>query len=230
MSAAVVIYSGGLDSTVLLHKAVREYTTVHALSFHYGQKHSVKELECARENARRLQTPHSIIDLSFFSQLTRGSSALTDTSIDIPHISEVLGDPQPVTYVPNRNMMLISIAAAFAETHKASKIVYGAQAHDTFSGYWDATKEFLDSINQVLSLNRRNDIQIEAPLLTLKKPEIIKLGIALNVDFNITWTCYNGRARACGTCPTCADRIKAFMDCDLKDPIEYETSIPWSTK
>jgi 7-cyano-7-deazaguanine synthase len=101
------------------------------------------------------------------------------------------------------------------------------QAHDTFSGYWDASPEFLKKINELLGLNRRNKITVIAPFEKYKKCDIVKRGIELGVDFSKTWTCYNGRKKACGTCPTCADRIQAFMENKVIDPVEYEVEIPW---
>ena len=226
---AVIILSGGLDSTTLLHYVKKElkYDEIYALTFNYGQRHK-KEIECAKYQATSVGCKeHKIIDISFFKDLTKGASALTDESIHVPHIKDVLGDPQPITYVPNRNMILLSIATAYAESVGASDVFYGAQAHDTYSGYWDASPEFLDKINEVLSLNRRHIISIKAPFIHLKKRDLIALGLKLGVDYSRTWTCYNGKDKACGVCPTCSDRIKAWKDIGQKDPLEYAIDIEW---
>lgn len=226
MKNKVLILSGGLDSTVLLYDSYVKYgNNLHTLTYDYGQKH-MKEIDCAFKISKKLNIHNRILDVTFIKSIAR--SALTSSDIDVPNIKDVLGDPQPVSYVPNRNMMLLSIAASYAESINADEVIYGAQAHDTFSGYWDASPEFLTAINNVLNLNRRNKIQITAPFINMNKTDIVKLGQKLNVDYSDTWTCYNGREKACGTCPTCANRLKAFIDAKIKDPIEYEVNIDWS--
>ena len=225
--SVVVVLSGGLDSTTLLYEVAQEYAYVYTISYEYGQKHS-KELEWAKYHSDKLGVKeHKVLDITFMKDITKGASALTDDDIEVPHIKDTIGDPQPISYVPNRNMILLSIAVSYAEAKGATKVFYGAQAHDTYSGYWDASPEFLPCINSVIALNRRNKISIEAPFITLKKPDLISKGIALGIDYAETTSCYNGREKACGTCPTCSDRIKAFMDAGMKDPIEYETEIKW---
>lgn len=226
----VIILSGGLDSTVLLYyikKNCSYMEGLYTITYDYGQKHK-KEIEMAEYQAEKAGVlEHKIIDISFIKDLTKGASALTDESIKIPSIKEVLGHPQPITYVPNRNMILLSIAVGFAEARKCDYIFYGAQAHDTYSGYWDASPEFLPKINEVVKLNRKNKISIIAPFINYKKYKIVQLGKELGVDFSKTWTCYKGLKKACGVCPTCADRIKAFMDAGEIDPLEYDIEINW---
>jgi 7-cyano-7-deazaguanine synthase len=232
MSKAVIILSGGLDSSVLLGSVVSQYgaENTYPITFNYGQRH-VEERFYAFEQSHHFKIPHSnhqLLDLSFFQQVAAGS-ALTDHSIKVPHIRDVVGDPQPVTYVPNRNMMFLSIAAAFAEGVKATEVFYGAQQADTFSGYWDAAPEFLEAINNVLNLNRRNKITIQAPFMNMDKSEIIQLGTKLGVDFAKTLTCYEGSTPACGTCPACSNRIKAFLDAGAVDPLSYAIKLPWNS-
>lgn len=224
-SKAVCIFSGGLDSTVLLYSIKDEYD-VYALTFNYGQKHN-KEIDCAVDICTQHNIPHKVIDLSFFKDISKGGSALTDDAIDVPNVVDVLGLPQPPTYVPNRNMMLLSIAASYAESIEAQKVFYGAGGDDEHSGYWDCTKEFRASINNVLNQNRLNKIEICSPLVDMSKGEIVQLGSRLKVDFARTWTCYCGRNKACGKCPTCANRLKGFISAGLIDPLEYEVDIPW---
>lgn len=223
--AAVVLLSGGLDSSVLLHRVAREqkFDAIHALSFNYGQRHA-KELRCARKQAAAAGAAHRIIDVSFMGELLRGGSSLIAGGAKVPELSELeAGDlQQPSTYVPNRNMMLLSMAAAFAEAQGIHDIFYGAQAQDEY-GYWDCTADFLERINAVLALNRKEPVLIHAPLVTTPKSEIVRLGTELGVDFSQTWSCYRGEQLACGTCPTCVERLKAFETAGLADPIPYSS-------
>ncbi len=217
---ALAIVSGGMDSVTLLHYLVkREGKTTAVLSFTYGQKHS-REIEFARWQAEALGCqPHLVVDLSMLAPLF-ASSALVSEQIAVPDIAAVQGDPQPVTYVPNRNMIFLSIAAAAAETLGIRTIYYGAQAHDLY-GYWDTTPDFLQRINALLSLNRKNAILVDAPLVHLSKADVLRLGQELGVDYSRTWSCYRGGQQACGRCPTCAERLAAFAVLGLRDPLPY---------
>jgi len=129
---------------------------------------------------------------------------------------------QPPTYVPNRNMMLLSMAVAYAEAHRIRNVFYGAQAQDEY-GYWDCTSDFVDRINGVLELNRRDRVTVHAPFVGMRKAETVRLGLRLGVDFSHTWSCYRGGERACGTCPTCVERLHAFAAVGADDPIAYST-------
>jgi 7-cyano-7-deazaguanine synthase len=221
MEDSVVIVSGGMDSVTLLHYLIkREGKKPAVLSYIYGQKHS-KEIEYASWQAKALGCQlHQIMDLSMLVPAF-SSSALISRDISVPDISSVEGDPQLPTYVPNRNMIFIAIAAAFAETLDVEEVNYGAQAHDLY-GYWDTTPQFLSRINDLLSLNRNKAIQIKAPLVNLSKAEVLRLGLELGVDFSKTWSCYEGSELACGKCPTCAERLAAFDELGLRDPIQYK--------
>jgi len=139
----------------------------------------------------------------------------------VPDVAAVMGDPQPPTYVPNRNMIFLALAAAYAETNDVADIYYGAQSHDMY-GYWDTTPEFLAQLNQVYGLNRKTAVQIKAPLVNHSKTDILRLGLELEVDYAQTWSCYEGQETACGRCPTCAERLKAFANVGLVDPLPYE--------
>ncbi len=220
MTDAVVIVSGGMDSVTLLHHLVKRKKIRPAIiTFMYGQKHD-KEVEYAKENASLLGCPaHLILDLSLLQPLF-AKSALISPDIDVPDIADVMGDPQPPTYVPNRNMIFLALAAAYAETNEATDVYYGAQQHDIY-GYWDTTPQFLDSLNQIFSLNRKTPIQIRAPFVGYSKTDILKLGMELGVDYGRTWSCYEGHEVACGRCPTCAERLKAFADVGESDPLPY---------
>ena len=221
--AAVVLLSGGMDSTVLLWKTAEEAGAgeLHAISFDYGQRHG-RELDCARWQAAKAGVgTHRIIDVSFLAELVKEGTTLVRGGGDVPDLAS-LSDAelaQPPTYVPNRNMMLLSIAAAYAESQGVARVLYGAQAHDEY-GYWDCTEEFLTRLNAALALNRKTPVVIEAPFMREKKSELVRLGVGLGVDFAHTWSCYRGRERACGTCPTCVERLKAFREAGVADPLE----------
>ena len=221
---AVVLLSGGLDSSVLLHYVARELQCpeIHALSFNYGQRHS-RELACAAAQARLAGVAdHRVMDITFMGALIQNGSALLSGGAEVPDLDALTAEElaQPPTYVPNRNMMLLSMAAAYAEAHAMVDVYYGAQAQDEY-GYWDCTREFLNRINSVLALNRKQPVTIHAPFIAQPKAESVRLGLALGVDFAQTWSCYRGRAGACGTCPTCVERLNAFKANGATDPIPY---------
>lgn len=205
----------------------RSYNEIYALTFNYGQR-LVREIECAKQQAEILSIrEHKIIDLTFFKDISR-TSALTNLNINVPPAREAIGDAQSLSYVPNRNMMMLSIAAAYAESVGADKVYYGAQGADTHSGYWDASPEFLVSINEVLNLNRKNKIQIVAPFIEWDKTAIVIEGCKLAVDFRKTHTCYEGTEAACGRCVSDANRIQAFINAGYTDPVKYAIDIPWN--
>lgn len=229
----VVSHSGGLDSSTSLILAVEKYGAENVLSlgFDYGQK-QVIELERAKNLCDKLGVSRFVIDASNLGEIVKGKSAnIIGSEIEMPTIKDVLGDPQPVSYVPHRNMILFSYAAAFAESNDAQIIICGLQATDEY-GYWDTTMTFAAKMNEVYSLNRNppiklvapfNDMTKEAELTVLK--EIDKLELLTN-----TLSCYNpdSQGRSCGRCPTCAERIKAWMSIGEPDRIEYQISIPWN--
>jgi 7-cyano-7-deazaguanine synthase len=221
MIDAVIIVSGGMDSVTLLHYLIKsKQITPAVLTFVYNQKHD-KEVVCAKDNVSILNcNNHFVLDISFLKSIFDNSS-LISSHIDIPTINEVIGDPQPSTYVPNRNMIFLSLAAAYAENIGVKHIYYGAQKHDAY-GYWDTTPHFLTQLNNVYVQNRKTPIQIKAPFINYSKTEILKLGISLGVDYAKTWSCYKGENDACGICPTCSERLNAFSDLGLKDPLVYK--------
>ena len=230
----VVLFSGGMDSTVVLHHAAENFDTVHAISIDYNQRHR-RELRLAQDyihtfnkNKGSAVITHKFIDLQHFgASLT--TCALTNLDIDVPKMKDVIGDPQTVAYVPNRNMLFLSAAASVAEVLGATVIFYGAAKADDTSGYWDCTAEFRSLMNQILSLNRRNLIQIEAPLINMTKKEIIEYGVTLGVRFTDTHTCYNsyGTEEACGECPACSARLAGWIQSGYIDPIKYSRTIDW---
>jgi 7-cyano-7-deazaguanine synthase len=221
MTDSIAIISGGMDSVTMLHYLVKQkQKTPAVLTFTYGQKHS-KEIDFAKYQVQLIGLQeHKVVDLSMLSSAFAISS-LVSSLFEIPNIASVQGDPQPSTYVPNRNMIFLAIAAAFAETLKVSDIYYGAQAHDLY-GYWDTTPDFLERINALLSLNRKSTINIQAPLMKFSKMEVLRLGLELKVDYEKTWSCYKGDEYACGECPTCAERLAAFKEVGIQDPLSYK--------
>jgi 7-cyano-7-deazaguanine synthase len=225
---SIVIYSGGLDSTCLLYR-INKTSEVLSLIFNYGQRHSI-EIERAIENCVKLNIPYKVLDISFFKDIA-SSSALLDLNLEIPKIKEVAGHAQPLSHVPNRNMIFLSIAAAIAESIKASSIYYGAAEVDTHSGNWDCSLDFLKYINQTLNLNRSNQAQVVAPYITFSKADIIKDGVKNGVDFTKTHTCYNGKNEGCLECSACSSRVQGFIEAGYIDPKPYLISdkIPWTT-
>lgn len=221
---AVILLSGGIDSTVLLHLLAKRGYDLFALACRYGQRHS-RELECARVQAEIVGVESfDCIDMNFLGNLVRAGTALIDAGAAVPDLEDIpenLRD-QPPTYVPNRNMTLLSVAAASAEAIGAPRVFYGAQAQDEY-GYWDCTQAFLERINALLALNRRRPVTVEAPFMHCSKADNVRLGLELGVDFGKTWSCYRGGERACGTCPTCVERLNAFRSVGVNDPLSYES-------
>lgn len=227
MKKCVVPVSGGLDSTTILHLARKRQLEIHAVSFDYGQRHLDKELACAEQQVNAANVSSwKTIDIKFFKDIANTSS-LTNDDIEVADARDVLGDPQTVNYVPNRNMMMLSICAAYAESLKAEIVFHGAALVDSQAGFWDGSREFLQSINSLLSLNRRDRVQVECPLIKMSKEQIILKAVTLGVDLGKTWTCYRGEDKACGYCTACSSRIQGFMQAGYRDPLQYSREIPW---
>jgi len=223
MNGAVSLLSGGRGSSTLLHYVKNKFASrpLYALTIRYGQKH-VRETDCALAQARAAGVrEHRQIDLSFFGELVAAASALTDPAVPVPALAELAPGQldQPPTYVPNRNMLFLALAAAFAEARGSAAVFYGAQAQDRY-GYWDCTSEFLDRMNAVLGLNRRQPVVLQAPFMLLRKSEILKIGLDLRVNYAETWSCYRGGERPCGECPSCVERRAAFEALRVADPAE----------
>ncbi len=224
MKGAVVLLSGGVDSTVLLHwmrRRLGSEAELRALSFDYGQRHAY-ELEMARVQAKRAGVrEHRVVPFRFFADLIAGASALTDVRSVVPDGRTLSQEErnQPPTYVPNRNMVLLSVAAAYAEAVGLPVVSYGAHQSDAY-GYWDCTGDFVRAINVVLAQNRRKPVSIDAPFVEWNKTAIICVGMELNVDFSATWSCYRGIPPACGVCSTCRERRRAFKEAGVPDPLE----------
>ncbi len=225
MSEAVVLLSGGLDSSTVLAMALERGFKIVALTFDYGQRHR-KEIDSATRIAKHFGVKeHIVVPLDLGRYL---SSSLTQDSISIPSArsrSEI-GMEIPSTYVPARNIVFLSIASSIAESRGASSVFIAANAVD-FSGYPDCTPEFMDAFQKVLEVGTKagkegRGIKIEAPILRESKAEIVREAIRLKVPLKLTWSCYRGGAKACGVCDSCRLRLEGFEAAGVKDPLEYE--------
>lgn len=217
----VVPFSGGMDSTVLLYKALDEGYEVYALTYDYGQRHS-REIEAASNIINNLPVvSHKIVDVGFISQLAPTSS-LTNRNIATPNVKEVRGEAQPKSYVPNRNMIFLSIATAYAEANKCNIVWHGAAQADSLAGYYDGDETFVEAINAVNILNRENPVRIVAPLITLSKKDIVEEGIRLKVPFKSTYTCYAGEELADAETASSSLRLQGFVEAGYKDPLQYK--------
>lgn len=222
MKKAVVLLSGGLDSTTCLAYAISQGYTCYALSFDYGQKHT-SELMAASRIAKKFNVKiHEIFQLSI-GRL--GGSALTDDAIAIPNHTE--SNSIPVTYVPARNTIMLSIALGWAEILDADAIFIGVSSVD-YSGYPDCRPEYIQAFTEMARLATKQGvegrpIQIQTPLINLSKAETCQLGISLGVDYSETVSCYKAteNGRACGKCASCYLRKKGFDDADVVDPTRY---------
>ena len=228
MKKLVLTLSGGMDSSVLLYMAHEKgFDEIHTITFDYGQRHR-RELSCVMKQIVNLtdryniKVTNKVLDVNYIKTIAPTSS-LTNKDIDNPDISKMAGDAQPVSYVPFRNLMFLSICSSYAEGIKADTVWYGAAQVDSLAGYWDGSEEFVNAINNVNDLNRENRVKIEAPLLTMSKEEIILKGIELGVIFKDTWTCYSDREDrlADATTPSSSMRVKGFIDAGYRDPIDY---------
>ncbi|WP_125784178.1 7-cyano-7-deazaguanine synthase QueC [Pseudoalteromonas rubra] len=213
----VVIYSGGMDSYTVLNKALKSGYEVYALSFNYGQRH-VKELEVARQACDELGVAHKIVDISAINQLIGGSSLTDDIDVPEGHYEE---ESMKSTVVPNRNMILLSLAVGYAVSLKASKVFYGAHSGD-HAIYPDCRPEFVKKMDDVCRIANYEEIEIVCPYLNNTKIEILTDGLKMGLDYSKTWTCYNGREKACGKCGACQERLEAFSLNQANDPLPYE--------
>jgi len=211
---AVVVLSGGMDSTTLLYKVKKEGFQVTALSFDYGQKH-VKELEVAKQTCIELDISHEIINLAGIKQVMK-NSALTD-NIEVPegHYND---ENMKSTVVPNRNMIMVSIAIAEAVSIEAEAVYLGVHGGD-HAIYPDCRKEFIEKLNEVSKIANYHPVEIRAPYLEYDKGDIAIEGKELGVDYSLTWTCYKGEEKPCGKCGSCVERAEAFEKAGMIDTI-----------
>ncbi|OPY31019.1 MAG: queuosine biosynthesis protein QueC [Methanomassiliicoccales archaeon PtaU1.Bin124] len=222
---AIALLSGGLDSTVSLAYALSQGYEVVPLTMHYGQRHS-RELQSAKAVAKHYGLAHHVfIDLDLSSFRT---SALISKDVDVPMKRDAaeIGNDIPVTYVPARNIIFLSIAAGLCESEGADAMFIGANAID-YSGYPDCRPDFFRAFERTLQVGTKAGVEghaptIEHPLLYLTKADIVRLGKKLNAPLELTWSCYSGGAKACGKCDSCLLRLKGFEEAGYKDPIDYE--------
>ena len=210
----VVIFSGGMDSFTVLNRALKDGKEVYALTFDYGQKH-VKEIACASKVCQQLGVAHKVIDISAINQLLAGSSLTDDIEIPEGHYE---AESMKSTVVPNRNMILLSLAVGYAVSVKASQVYYGAHSGD-HAIYPDCRPEFVMKMNDVCKIANYEAVEIFSPYLTNNKSDILTDGLKMGLSYENTWTCYNGREKACGKCGACQERLEAFADNNVTDPL-----------
>ena len=216
---ALVILSGGMDSTTLLYEVIEKHgkENVSAITFDYGQRHK-KEIGCAMETASELHISLKILDLYILNEIA--PSTLTREELEIPE-GHYESENMKQTVVPNRNMVLISLAASYAIGIGAKYLYYGAHSGD-HSIYFDCRKEFVESISNTIKLCDETGLILKAPYIDIDKGDIVIRGKKLNVNYKSTWTCYKGKEKACGKCGSCIERLEAFEKAGISDPIEYE--------
>jgi 7-cyano-7-deazaguanine synthase len=217
---AVCIMSGGMDSTLSAYIMKSNGYEIIAVHFNYDQRTQTKELECFNNICESLEVKEKyILDLDFFKQL--GASALTDKSIEIPVCGVEEG--VPITYVPFRNGIFLSMAAAIAEKEEASLISIGVVQEDS-SGYPDCRENYIDAMQNAINLGTKDEtnIRIDRPLVHLLKSQIVEKSLELKVPLSLTWSCYKNENKACGVCDSCRLRLNGFKQAGVVDPIEYE--------
>lgn len=218
---AVCIISGGMDSALGAAIAQADGYEIIALHFNYGQRTERKELEAFRKIAAQLSVIESYeIDLDFFKQI--GASALTDSHIAVP--TGGIEPGIPITYVPFRNGIFISIATAIAEKHGAEALYIGVVEEDS-SGYPDCRERYIQAMEQAINLGTKDEtkLTIKMSLVHLKKEQIVQKALALQVPLADTWSCYQSETEACGVCDSCRLRLKGFELAGVTDPIPYQT-------
>jgi 7-cyano-7-deazaguanine synthase len=219
MKKAVCIVSGGMDSALSTKMAQNQGYEVIALHFNYGQRTQKKELEAFRALCEAMAIEQRYeIDLPFFEQI--GASALTDRSIDVP--TGGVEEGVPVTYVPFRNGIFLSIATALAEKHGAKALFIGVVEEDS-SGYPDCTSNYIEHMEQAINLGTKEEtkLHIAMPLVTLSKAQIVQKAFELGVPLEHTWSCYKESEKACGVCDSCRLRLNGFKQAGERDPIAY---------
>jgi len=214
----VVILSGGMDSTTLLYDIMNRGYIPYALTVNYAQRH-VKEIECAKETCKALKVTHKVIDLwQVGTELLQGSALTSDTAVPEGHYSE---KAMRATVVPNRNMILLSLAIGYAISIKAKKVFYGVHTGD-HTVYPDCRDVFTKAMKGAALLCDWSPIEVLALYQNIDKGDIVAKGLKLNVDYSKTWTCYKGMEKACGKCGSCVERILAFFKAKVDDPVPYE--------
>lgn len=218
---AVVIYSGGMDSFTMLHCLIKQGWEVAALSFNYGQRHK-KELTYAQLVCKARHITHHVVDLQVLNPLLQGSS-LTQKDVVVPegHYSE---ETMKATVVPNRNMIMLSIAVGYAVSRSFDHVYTAVHAGD-HAIYPDCRKVFVDAVSATSMISNYHAVSVQAPFIDISKGEILREGKKVGLgakDYALAWTCYNGRKKACGKCGACVERLEAFEEMGWVDPLPYE--------
>ncbi len=212
---AVLILSGGVDSTTLLYEIIKEGYEVQALTFNYAQRHK-KEIDCARKIAALLGVPHRVVDLCCLASLLGDSALLGGKEVPSCHYTE---EAARQTIVPNRNMILLAIATGYAEAHGISQVFYAAHKNDS-TIYPDCREDFVEAMKPAIRLATAwHPVELRAPFVNLTKAEIVKIGLELKVPYELTWSCYKGEETPCRSCPTCIEREEAFELNGAVDPL-----------
>jgi len=223
MSKAVVVLSGGMDSVTLLHRIRKEGFEPLPITFFYGQKHATREIGFARYWADKFGVRHEVVDLGSLTQLLQ-SSALVDIGQEVPE-GHYAAENMKATVVPNRNMIMLSIATAYAVDQKAEMVATGVHGGD-HDIYPDCRPNFVNAAEKAAQLGNEgfaNDpFYFYAPYIMQRKEDIALDGEALGVDWTVTWSCYKGGELHCGKCGTCVERKEAFELAKVKDPTDYE--------
>lgn len=227
--SCIVLLSGGMDSATLLADASKRFDKVAALSIDYAQRHK-RELESAKRLAEHYNIPHKVLDVTNINSLLQGSS-LTSEDMAVPH-GHYADETMKATVVPARNTILLSIAAGWAISMGFSHVAYAAHAGD-HAIYPDCRPAFVEAIQNLFNVFHYYPINVWTPFLDISKGGILKIGLALNVPYELTWTCYDPQVyqpnlpsietafRACGKCGSCVERLEAFAENKVEDPLEY---------
>ncbi|TEY03032.1 7-cyano-7-deazaguanine synthase QueC [Campylobacter sp. US33a] len=221
---ALCIISGGMDSTLCAYLAKKQGYEIIALHFDYNQRTQEKEKECFKQICKALKVEKSyILDVSFIANI--GGNALTDKNINIPKNELNKSDTPPITYVPFRNGIFLSIAGSLAEKENCESIFIGVVEEDS-SGYPDCTQSFIQKAQEFINEGTSKDFktQIKTPLVHLKKAEIVALALSENVPLELTWSCYESQDLACGECDSCLLRLRGFEEAGFKDKIAYKNA------
>jgi len=211
---ALVVYSGGLDSTVLLKSALEEYDTVEAISFYYGAKHNNNELIMARKQCNKLEIKHTMVTLDFIGNLFK--SDLLSNGGEIPE-GHYAAENMKSTVVPLRNGIMLMIACGYADSHGIGNVLLASHAGDHYI-YPDCRPKFNQYLTSAVLEGTEGKVTVKFPFATLNKAEIVVLGSKLGVDFKNTWSCYKGGRAPCGKCGTCVERKEAFELAGVNDP------------
>ncbi len=222
----IVVFSGGLDSTTLLYHLIALGHEVKAISFDYGQRHR-KELDAASSIVTNLQIEHQIVDVTGLAAIF-GTNALTSPKVDVPH-GEYSPQTMEITEVPNRNMIMLSIATGWAISLGYDSVAFGTHSGD-YTPYPDCQPAFADAINSATHVCSNTPIEVLSPFVRWSKGDIVKRGIELAVPFEMTWSCYEGDIIPCGMCSTCIDRKQAFFNAEHLDPVAPVNSLANKSK